>query len=57
MDSFYFGFIPTFGLILGLVMGWFYAMFMACFVASIGRIFWLVEKGCFGMVSGQNGVY
>ena len=51
-DSSYFGFIPHFGLILG----WFYAMFMACFVASIGRILWLVEKGYFEMVSGQNDV-
>ena len=56
-DSSYFGFIPTFGLILGLVVGWFFAMFMACFVALIGRILWLVEKGCSRMVSGQNGVY
>ena len=56
-DSSYFGFIPTFGLILGLVVGWFYAMFMACFVASIGRILWLMENVCSGMVSGQNGVY
>ena len=39
-DSSYFGFIPTFGLILG----WFYAMLMACFVALIGRILWLVER-------------
>ena len=30
---------------------------MACFVASIGRILSLEEKGCSGMVSGQNGVY
>ena len=44
-------------MILGLVVGLFYAMFMACFVASIGRILWLVEKDCSGMVSGQNGVY
>ena len=39
------------------VYGMFYAVFMACFVASIGRIWWPVEKGCFGMLSGQNGVY
>ena len=43
----YFGFIHTSGLILVLIMGWFYAVFMACFVASIGRILWQVEKGCF----------
>ena len=29
-------------------------MFVACFVASIGRIFWLVDKGCFRMVSGKK---
>ena len=29
-------------------------MFVACFVASIGRILWPVDKGCSGMVSGQN---
>ena len=60
-----FGFIPTFGLILGLIVGWFYvvflgmfcAVFVACFVASIGRILWPVEKGCSGMVSGQNDMY
>ena len=39
----YFGFIPTFGLILGLIVGWFYAVF----VALIGRILWPMEKGCF----------
>ena len=52
-----FGFIPTFGLILGLIVGWFYVVFLACFVASIGRILWPVDKGCSEMVSGQNGVY
>ena len=46
-DFSYFGFIPNFGLILGLIVGRFYAMFMACFVASIGRILWLMEKGYF----------
>ena len=56
-DFSYFGFIPTFELILGLVVGWFYAMFMTCFVASIERILWLVENGCSGMVLGQSGVY
>ena len=29
-------------------------VFVACFVASIGRIMWPVDKGCFRMVSGQN---
>ena len=36
------------------VFGMFGAVFMACFVASIGRILWQVDKGCFGMVSDQN---
>ena len=50
-----FGFIPTFGVILGRmvlcrVFGMFSAMFVACFVASIGRIMWRVDKDCFGMV-------
>ena len=58
-----FGFIPTFRVILGLIVGWFYAVFLAClvsclwhvnFVALIGRILWSVEKGYFGMVSGQK---
>ena len=49
-----FGFIPTFGVILGLIVGWFYVVFVACFVASIGRILWPVDKGCSGMVSGQK---
>ena len=35
------------------VFGMFGAVFVACFVASIGRIMWLVAKGCSGMVSGQ----
>ena len=30
------------------------AVFVACFVASIGRIMWPVDKGYSGMVSGQN---
>ena len=30
------------------------AMFVACFVASIGRILWPVDKGCSGMVSGRK---
>ena len=49
-----FGFIPTFGLILGLIVGRFYVVFLACFVALIRRILWPVDKGCSGMVSGQN---
>ena len=36
------------------VFGMIGAMFVACFVASIGRILWLVDKGCSGMVSGLN---
>ena len=44
-----FGFIPTFGVILGLVVGWFYGVFLACFVASIRRIMWPMDKGCSGM--------
>ena len=56
-DFSYFGFIPTFGLILGLIVGWFYVVFMACFVALIRRILWLMEKGCSRMVLGRNGVY
>ena len=53
-----FGFIPTFGVILGLIVDG----FMLCFwnvlyrvcVASIRRILWSMDKGCSGMVSGQN---
>ena len=45
-------------MILGLIVGWFYAVFLAClvscFVASIRRILWSVDKGCSGMVSGQK---
>ena len=36
------------------VFGMFCAVFVACFVASIGRIMWPVDKGCSGMVSGQK---
>ena len=36
------------------VFGMFCVMFVACFVASIGRILWPVDKGCSGMVFGQN---
>ena len=49
-----FCFIPTFGVILGLIVGWFYAVFLACFVASIERIMWPMDKGCYGMVLGQK---
>ena len=37
------------------VFGMFCAVFVTCFVASIGRILWLIDKGCSRMVSGQNG--
>ena len=72
MDSSYFGFIPTFTLILGLIVGRFYAvfiaclccvygkfcaMFVACFVASIRRVLWLVKRAVVGTVSSQNGMY
>ena len=36
------------------VFGMFGVMFVVCFVASIGRILWPVDKGCFEMVSGQK---
>ena len=39
------------------VFGMFCAVFVACFVASIGRILWPVDKGCSEMVSGQNDIY
>ena len=29
-------------------------MLVVCFVASIGRIMWPVDKGCSGMVLGQK---
>ena len=35
----------------------FCVVIVACFVASIGRILWSMNKGCSRMVSGQNGVY
>ena len=38
------------------VFGMFGVKFVACFVASIGRILWPVDKGCFEMVSGQKSV-
>ena len=36
------------------VFGMFCTVFVVCFVASIGRIMWLVDKGCSEMVSGQK---
>ena len=36
------------------VFGMFCAVFLACFVASIGRIMWPMDKGCSAMVLGQN---
>ena len=36
------------------VFGMFGAVFVACFVASIGRILWPVDKGYSKMVSGQK---
>ena len=36
------------------VFGMFCVVFVACFVASIRKIMWPVDKGCYGMVSGQN---
>ena len=36
----YFGFIPTFRLILGLIVRWFYAMFMACFMLCFWHVLW-----------------
>ena len=41
-------------MVLCCVFSMFGAMFVACFVASIGRILWLVDKGYSGMVSGQK---
>ena len=35
-----FGFIPTFGLILGLIVGWFYVVFFACFVPYLWHVLW-----------------
>ena len=36
------------------VFGIFGTMLVACFMASIGRITWPVDKSCSGMVSGQK---
>ena len=36
------------------VFGMFGTMFVACFVASIGKIMWPVDKGYSEMVSGQK---
>ena len=35
-----FGFIPTFGVILGLIVGWFYAVFLACLVPCLWHVLW-----------------
>ena len=35
-----FGFIPTFGMILGLIVGWFYAVCLACFVPCLWHVLW-----------------
>ena len=46
-----------YGLIVGCFMPCF-GMFGAMFVASIGRILWPVDKGCYETVSGSNiGLY
>ena len=36
------------------VFGMFCAVFVACFMASIGRIMWPVDKGCSEMVSSKK---
>ena len=36
------------------VFGMFGVVFVECFVASIGRILWPVDKGCSGIVSSQK---
>ena len=41
-------------MVLRLVFGMFGVVFVACFVASIERILWPVDKGCSGMVSSQK---
>ena len=41
-------------MVLSRVFGLFCTVFVACFVASIGRILWSMDKGCSGMVSSQN---
>ena len=41
-------------MVLCCVFGMFCAMFVACFMASIGRIMWPMDKGCFGMVSSKK---
>ena len=35
-----FGFIPTFGVVLGLIVGWFYAVFLACLVPCLWHVLW-----------------
>ena len=41
-------------MVLCCVFGMFGDVFVACFVASIGRILWPVDKGYSGMVSGKK---
>ena len=36
------------------VFGMFCALFVACFVVSIGRILWPMDKGCSGLDSDQK---
>ena len=48
------GFETSFGMVLCRVFGMFGAMFVACFVASIRRILWPMDKGCSRMVSSQK---
>ena len=43
-----------FRMVLCCVFGMFGAVFVACFVVSIGRILWPVDKGYSGMVSVQK---
>ena len=56
--GFYSYFCGDFGIdcrmVLCCVFGMFGVVFVTCFVASIGKILWLMDKGCFGMVSGQK---
>ena len=49
-DFSYFGFIPTFGMILGLIVRWFYVVFMACFMSWL----WHVLCRVCGMFCGLN---
>ena len=51
---FYSYFWGDFGIDCRMVLCHVFGMFVACFVASIGRILWPVDKGCSEMVSGQK---